>query len=65
MIMNTLLDNLFLFGQAISLIAVAWGAWLVLRESLAGTVFPDRKRVGPAMPLTASLTHYFRRLARV
>ena len=41
--MKLLLDNLFLLGQVISLAMVAYGAWTVLRESLAGTVFPPHK----------------------
>lgn len=62
--MNMLLDNLFLFGQAISLMALAWGAWMVLRESLAGVVFPARKSLRPTMSLKAGIAHFFRRIAR-
>lgn len=63
--MNMLLDSLFLFAQAISLMALAWGAWLVLGESLAGTVFPNRKSVGSTMLRKASLAQLFRWRARV
>lgn len=62
--MNTLLDNLFLFGQAVSLMALVWGAWLVLRESLAGVVFPARKSFRPTMSFKAGIAHFFRRIAR-
>lgn len=41
--MKLFLDGLLFVGQALALIALAWGGWLVLRESLAGTVFPDHK----------------------
>ena len=41
--MKLLLDNLFFIGQVLALAGLAWGAWIVLRESLAGTVFPAHK----------------------
>lgn len=63
--MKLLLDNLFFFGEVISLAGLAWGAWLVLRASLAGTVFPDRNKPGPAVVLAACLSYPFRRMARV
>lgn len=63
--MKMLLDNLFLFGQAISLAALAWGAWLVLRESLAGTVFSDHEKSGLLVSMAAFLSHPFRRIVRV
>lgn len=41
--MKLFLDSLVLLIQAVSLLCLAWGGWIVLRESLAGTVFPDHK----------------------
>ena len=41
--MKLFLDSLFYLGAALSLILLSWGGWLVLRESLAGTVFPAYK----------------------
>lgn len=41
--MKLFLDSLFYLGATLSLILLAWGGWLVLRESLAGTVFPAYK----------------------
>lgn len=65
MTMNMLLDNLFYLGQIASLLAMAWGAWLVLRNSLAGIVFPAHLRSSLVMSLSAALIHPFRRTARV
>ena len=45
--MKLFLDNLFLLGQVITLAALAWGAWMVLRDSLAGIVFPSHKKSTP------------------
>lgn len=63
--MNLLLDNLFFFCQILSLLGMAWGAWLVLRESLTGIVFPGYKSSSLVTSLSASLGHPFRRIARV
>jgi hypothetical protein len=41
--MKLFLDSLFYLGAALSLMLLSWGGWLVLRESLAGTVFPAHK----------------------
>ena len=41
--MKLFLDSLVFLIQAAALLGLAWGGWIVLRESLAGTVFPDRK----------------------
>lgn len=64
MIMKLLLDNLFFLGEVISVAGLAWGAWLVLRDSLAGTVFPSRKTSALRAVLRASLAYPFRRIAR-
>jgi len=72
--MKFFLDNLFLLGQVICVAGIAWGAWMVLRESLAGVIFPAHKEsartaVGPEhvmRPSNASLashTHETRRAA--
>lgn len=41
--MKLFLDGLLFVCQALAVLALAWGGWMVIRESLAGTVFPDRK----------------------
>lgn len=41
--MKLFLDSLFYLGATLSLVLLSWGGWLVLRESLAGTVFPAYK----------------------
>jgi hypothetical protein len=64
MIMKLLLDNLFFLGQVISLAALAWGAWLVLRDSLAGTVFPSHKKSALRAVLRTRLSYSFRKIAR-
>jgi hypothetical protein len=43
--MKLFLDSLFYLGAALSLMLLFWGGWLVLRESLAGTVFPAYKEL--------------------
>jgi hypothetical protein len=63
--MNLLLDNLFFFCQILSLLGMGWGAWLVLRESLTGIVFPGYNKSSLVMSLSASWGHPFRRIARV
>lgn len=63
--MKLLLDNLFFLGEVLSLAGVAWGAGLVLRQSLCGTVFPVGTCSVPARSLVVSLAHSFRRIARV
>ncbi len=63
--MELLLDNLFFLGQILSLLGIAWGAWLVLRESLTGIVFPRHKRTGLFTSLSTLLVNHFRRTARV
>lgn len=65
MSMKLLLDNLYFFGQILSLLGIAWGAGLVLRESLTGIVFPGYIRSSLVTSLSASLLHPFRRVARV
>lgn len=62
--MKLFLDNLFFLGEIVSLAGLAWGAWLVLRESLAGVVFPVHKKTGLAAAFATSLAHPFRRVAR-
>lgn len=62
--MKPLLDNLFFFGEVISLTGLGWGAWLVLRESLAGTVFPEHNKSGLVAVLVECLLYPFR-MARV
>ena len=61
--MKLLLDNLFFLGQAMSLIGLAWGAGLVLRETTG--LFPRRKSSGLAVLLVASLLYPLRRIARI
>ncbi len=63
--MKLFLDNLFFFGEIVSLAGVAWGAWLVLRESLIGIICPDRKNSGLVVALVACLARPFRRVARI
>jgi hypothetical protein len=65
MTMKLLLDNLFFLGEVISLAGLAWGAGLVLRESLAGSVFPHRKSSGLVTSLAECLLHPIRCLARI
>lgn len=64
-IMKLLLDNLFLLGQVMSLIGLAWGAWLVLRDSLIDALCPGHKGSGFAASLAACVLQPFRRVARV
>ena len=64
MTMKLILDNLFFLGQVISVAGLAWGAWLVLRDSLAGTVFPSHKRSALRAVIRAGLTYPFHRIAR-
>ncbi|MDH3513879.1 MAG: hypothetical protein OEM83_03300 [Gammaproteobacteria bacterium] len=63
--MNLLLDNLFFLGQILSLLGLAWGAWLVLRDALTGVVFPGYRSTSLVSSLSASLFHPFRRIARI
>lgn len=63
--MKFLLDNLFFLGQVISVAGLAWGAWLVLRDSLAGTVFPARKKSMLSAMLLACIAYPFRKITRV
>lgn len=63
--METLLDNLFFLGQILSLLGVAWGAWMVLRDSLTGIVFLRPKRFSLFSSLSTLLADHFRRIARV
>jgi hypothetical protein len=63
--MELLLDNLFFLGQILSLFGIAWGAWMVLRESLTGIVFLRHKRSSLLTLLSSSLVNHFRRIARV
>jgi hypothetical protein len=65
--MKVLLDNLFLVGQVIVLAALAWGAWTVLRDSLAGKPTPgavakDREKRS-ANPARVTQAHETRRAA--
>ena len=62
--MKVLLDSLFFCGQAASLTALAYGAWLVLRERLADVLFPELKKFGVAPLLAAWFLSPFRRMAR-
>jgi hypothetical protein len=64
MTMKLFLDNLFFLGEIASLAGLAWGAWLILRESLIGIVCPDRKNSGLAVALVACLVYPFRKIAR-
>lgn len=63
--MKLVLDNVFFLGEVISLAGIGWGAWLVLRHSLCGIVFPANKCFVSPRSLTVSLAHPFRRIARV
>jgi hypothetical protein len=65
MTMKLFLDNLFFLGEIASLVGLAWGAWLVLRESLIGIVCHDRKNYGLVAALVGCLAHSFRRVARI
>ena len=62
--MKLLLDNLFLFGQTMSLIGLAWGAGLVLRDSLFDTLCPGYKSSRSVGSLAACVLQPFRRAAR-
>ncbi len=62
--MKLLLDNLFFFGEVISLAGLAWGAWLVLRESLIENVCPGRRSSGQIVSLASCLLYPFRRTVR-
>ncbi len=64
MIMKFLLDNLFFLGQVICMAGLVWGAWLVLRDSLAGTVFSSRKKSMLEAMLVACLAYPFRKISR-
>jgi hypothetical protein len=64
MIMKLILDNLFFLGEVISVAGLAWGAGLVLRDSLAGTVFPSHKKSALRAVLRVSLAYPFRKIAR-
>lgn len=57
--MKLFLDTLYLLGQILAVIGLAWGAWLVLRDSLAGTVFPGHENSAPG----ASVEDHNQRLA--
>lgn len=61
--MKLLLDDLFFLGELLSVAGVAWGAGLVVRESLCGVVLPLRTCPVSAKSLTVSLMHSFRRIA--
>jgi hypothetical protein len=67
--MKLLLDNLFYLGQIASLVGLAWGAWLVLREflldNLCHGVCIGRKVSGLSLSLACCLLHPLRRTARV
>jgi hypothetical protein len=65
MTMKLLLDNLFFLGEVISVAGFVWGAWLVLHDSLAGTVFSSRHKSMLGEVLVACLAYPFRKLARV
>ena len=65
MTMKLLLDNLFFLGEVISVAGLAWGAWLVLRDSLAGTVFPTRKKSMLGAVLVTCLAYPFRKIVRL
>ena len=62
--MKLLLDNLFFLGQIISLTALAWGAGLVLRETLIDALCPGRKSAGRFVSRAACVLQSFRRIAR-
>jgi hypothetical protein len=63
--MKLLLDNLFFLGEVISMAGLVWGAWLVLHDSLVGTVFSSRHKSMPGEVIVACLAYPFRKLARV
>lgn len=54
--MKLFLDSLYFLGETLALLALAWGGWLVLRESLAGSVFPDHKEPTPDAAATDRAT---------
>lgn len=45
--MKLFLDALYFLGQILAVVGLAWGAWLVLRDSLAGVVFPAHEDSTP------------------
>ena len=64
MTMKLFLDNLFFLGEIVSLAGLAWGAWLVLCDSLAGIVFPSHKKSMLGAVLVTCLAYPFRKIAR-
>lgn len=62
--MKLLLDNLFFLGQAMSLIGLAVGAGLVLREALIHTLCPGHKGSRFVALLAACVLQPLRRAAR-
>jgi hypothetical protein len=64
MTMKFLLDNLFFIGEVLSVAGLVWGGWLVLRDSLAGTVFPSHKKSALRAMIRAGLTYPFHKIAR-
>lgn len=64
MTMKLLLDNLFFLGEVISVAGLAWGAWLVLRDSLVGTVFPSHNKSALRAVLRTGFAYSFRKIAR-
>lgn len=63
--MKLLLDNLFFLGQIISVAGLGWGAWLVVHDSLAGTVFSSRHKSMLGELIVTCLAYPFRKIARV
>ncbi len=63
--MKPLLDNLFFLGEVVSLAGLAWGAGMVLRESLIGIVCRERKHFGLVAALAGCIAHPFRRVIRI
>ena len=61
--MKLLLDNLFFLGQAMSLIGLAVGAGLVLREALIHSLCPGRGSTFAAL-FAACVLQPFRRTVR-
>ncbi len=62
--MKVLLDSLFFCGQVVSLAALVYGAWLVLRERLADILFPELKKFRVTPLLAAWSLSPSRRTAR-
>lgn len=62
--MKVLLDSLFLCGQVVSLAALAYGSWLVLRERLVDILFPELKKFRVAPLLAAWSLSPSRRMVR-